>query len=375
MFSKLFSRRDSAEPAAAVAEVALSPPGDTDQALARADELFSLRRYWEALWVLENLQSRGVGHATLPLRIGRTHLALGNFRDAENWMRKALAASPDSTDARDGVISALVEQGEAAAAIAEWKTLYGPDDRDPRRLTWMVSCLAQKGDFADAEAAARRLLAIEPNQPGVWINLGIALEGQGQREQALGAFEEATRIDDRLGSGLDAFVNVGKQLAMLGRLDAALKLLEARLPAQPNIEGHFIYGETLLKAGRFHEGWRHYEFRWMRGVQVFLRHKSGHPIWNGQDLRGKTILVLKEQGMGDTIQFVRYLPMLKQRGATVLLQKVPGFDRSFAGVDRIVELEDSLEFDYYISLLSLAARVWHRHRQHSAKRSLPSRQC
>ncbi len=173
------------------------------------------------------------------------------------------------------------------------------------------------------------------------------------REQALGAFEEATRIDDRLGSGLDAFVNVGKQLAMLGRLDAALKLLEARLPAQPNIEGHFIYGETLLKAGRFHEGWKHYEFRWMRGVQVFLRHKSRHPIWNGQDLRGKTILVLKEQGMGDTIQFVRYLPMLKQRGATVLLQKVPGFDRSFTGVDRIVELEDALEFDYYISLLSL----------------------
>jgi Flp pilus assembly protein TadD len=331
----------------------LRDPENPELIFARATTLLMWGRHWEALWAFDSLRSRSWTHRLLPLRLGYTYLALGYFADAETWMRRAVEIDPDEIAAKDGLINAVMHQGRSSEAIAIWQRLFGTDDRDLGRLGWIVFCKSDTGDFSGAELDARRLLAIDANQPGVWVNLGIALNGLGRHEAALHAFREAMRLDDMLASDVDAFVNVGKQSMMLGQLDTCIETLEANLPHRPNIEGHLVYAEALLKSGRFAEGWRQYEFRWMRGAQVYLRHGPSRPVWSGQDLHGRTIFVRKEQGVGDTMQFIRYVPLLKQLGATVLLQKLPGIAMTFDGVDYVVEPEELPGYDYYINFLSL----------------------
>ena len=117
-------------------------------------------------------------------------------------------------------------------------------------------------------------------------------------------------------------------------------MFERNLPTRPAVHGHLSYAHALLKAGRFAEGWEQYEFRWLQDPLLSLRAKYPRPVWSGQDLNGKTILLRSEQGAGDMIQFVRYAPMLKALGATVLLTVLPGMEKlatGFAGIDQVLD--------------------------------------
>jgi len=328
-----------------------SPGPDIEFARARA--LFASDRFRESLWILDDLRARGWQHRLLSLQLGYVHLCLGHLEESERWMRMAVASDASDIKARNGLVNVLMQQRKTSEAIDTWKSLFGEEDVDPQRMTWIVYCEVERSNFDAAIQLGHRVLALDPEQPGVWINIGMALEGLGKREEALRAFEQAHAIDERLGSGIDAFVNVAKQSSMLGRLDDCLRIMRESLPARPSPEGHFIYAENLLKKGHFEEGWKQYEFRWMRGAQVFLRHGEGRPRWDGQDVAGKSVLVLKEQGVGDALQFLRYLPMLKQRGARVLLQRLPGLPIDVPGVDEIVDDFATATYDYYASMMSL----------------------
>ena len=143
----------------------------------------------------------------------------------------------------------------------------------------------------------------------------------------------------------------------MGDAEGAVEFYAARLPERPSASGHAHYAYALLTAGRFAEGWSQYEFRWLQQPLLARRPSFRKPVWDGQDLRGKTILLRTEQGIGDVIQFIRYAPHVKALGATVLLQVRPGVGelaRGFPGVDRILDPADAYpEFDFYIHLMSL----------------------
>ena len=134
-------------------------------------------------------------------------------------------------------------------------------------------------------------------------------------------------------------------------------VFRGKLPQRPVIHGHLSYAHALLKAGELREGWEQYEFRWLEDPLLSLRPKFPRPPWQGQDLRGKTILLRSEQGAGDAIQFIRYAPLLKKMGATVLLTVLNGIDdlaRWFPGVDQALDpKKPPPNFDYYVHMLSL----------------------
>ena len=129
------------------------------------------------------------------------------------------------------------------------------------------------------------------------------------------------------------------------------------LPRVPQAYGHLAYSQALLKSGRLREGWQQYEFRFLCEPSLSQREAFGRPTWSGQDLRGKTILLLAEQGLGDTIHFVRFAPRVKALGANVLLRVPVGFGdfaKGFSGIDKVIEVGAPLvEFDYYLNLMSL----------------------
>jgi Flp pilus assembly protein TadD len=328
-------------------------PGVPELALARARTLFYWGRYWESLWVCDALGESGWAHPQLTLQSAHAYLALGHHAEAESRMRSAMDADPGSAGARTGLIDALVRQGKFGEALEAWTRLFGPADDDRRRRTWMIFCRVELGDFARVETEAKRLLEEDPNQPGVWNNLGVALHGLGRRNEAMAAFVRSQEVDDSLRSGHDSFVNVAKQSAVMGHLDDCIRLLESELPQRPSTQGHVILSEALLKAGRVEEGWPQYEFRWLKQPLLYRRHGASKPMWTGQDVRGKTVLVRVEQGLGDAIQFVRYLPLLKRAGATVVLRRIPGITTAVPGVDRLVEKDEAFDYDFYVNLLSL----------------------
>jgi hypothetical protein len=145
--------------------------------------------------------------------------------------------------------------------------------------------------------------------------------------------------------------------ALLGDHERGMALIEGALrvaPASPN--AHLIHASQLLRNGRYEEGWLEYEWRFETGS--VLRAEIPRPRWDGGDLAGRRILVLAEQGIGDSIQFARFLPLLQHRGATVyfactaamapLLARTPGVDRWFP-----VEQETPADFDVYIPIGSL----------------------
>ena len=113
---------------------------------------------------------------------------------------------------------------------------------------------------------------------------------------------------------------------------------------------------TLLEDGKLKDGFEAYESRW--NLDRNPRRDLGKPLWDGRELKGKTVLVTHEQGFGDMIQFARYLPMVKARGGTVIVEVQPELARlmsTVAGVDRAINRGQPLpEFDFYLPMMSLA---------------------
>ena len=116
---------------------------------------------------------------------------------------------------------------------------------------------------------------------------------------------------------------------------------------------------TWLLAGDFKQGWPEYEWRWRTKQMRRFRPSFPQPLWDGSSLSGKTILLYAEQGLGDTLQFVRYAPLVKQQGGTVLLLCPAELGRilhTCAGIDHIVTAGSTLPpFDVQVPLMSLPA--------------------
>ena len=141
-----------------------------------------------------------------------------------------------------------------------------------------------------------------------------------------------------------------------GRRAEALHLLERNLVRNPDPNGHWLYSVMLLEMGRLAEGWEQHEFRWLKEPLLSRRWSMRCPIWQGQDVRGKTVMLHAEQGFGDAIQFIRYARQLKDLGARVIFDTFKGFDeisRDFEGVDEVLVEGTLPHFDYRIPLLSL----------------------
>ena len=149
--------------------------------------------------------------------------------------------------------------------------------------------------------------------------------------------------------------NLGAALHEQGRLQEALTCYEESIRLNPDYsEAHWNRALGWLVTGNFEQGWPEYEWRFKR--KIFPPRPFPQPIWDGSSLAGKTILVHAEQGLGDTLQFVRYVPLVKQHGGTVIVecpQRLMPLLRSCPGIDQIVAAGASLPpFDVHLPLLT-----------------------
>ncbi len=220
------------------------------------------------------------------------------------------------------------------------------------------NCARDSGRYEEAEAEYSFVLRLAPEHYGAWVNLGYVYEEQARHHEALQCYKRALELHPRLPG---TYVNIGNLLKELNDIAGSIAAYQAALRLEPNSpEAHHSLGLALLASGNMAEGWEEYEWR-LRchvtggriGVRAFPR-----PLWNGSSLEGKTIFVYGEQGLGDNIQFVRFLPRLKQLGGRViygcyhhlltLFERIPAAD---AIVD--VNSAELPPFDSYVALMSI----------------------
>jgi Flp pilus assembly protein TadD len=251
--------------------------------------------------------------------------------------------------------NALREAGLHEHALRVYRLVVRLDPSNLAAWNNLGITLQDGGGLTEAEEAFQNALAVDSSNPAVLNNLGFALLEQGKAEQAEELFRRGIASDASIP---DLHNNLGNALKERGDLEESKKEYRRAIALRPGFpQAHWNFAQVLLQTGEFAEGWLEYEWRWRRADFTSPRRDFSQPEWTGEDLTGKTILVHAEQGFGDALHFVRYVPLVANRGAAVVLECHPELVRLFSGVsgvDAIVAYGSALPgFDMHVPMMSL----------------------
>ena len=282
--------------------------------------------------------------------------ALKRDGDALDCLDKALALRPDDLDAQLNRGTALSTLGRPKEALTCFEAVVA---RDPRRTDALLNrgaVLAALDRPADALADFDAVLAQAPNHIEALYNRGNALCDLNRPAEALAAFDRAL---EGAPQKVRALNNRGRALQILNRHEDAVASFDKAIAVDKNYaDGHFNAALSLLTLGDLRRGFQEYEWRWKRSGMTDARRDYRGRLWLGEFPVGqRTILLPAEQGLGDTIQFVRYAPLLAHSGATVILEVHPELKMLLAQVDGIASCHARGEalpaYDAYCPLGSL----------------------
>jgi Flp pilus assembly protein TadD len=259
----------------------------------------------------------------------------GRLAEAESAYRAALHLRPDYAEAHNNLGSALSWQNRLAEAEAEYREAVRLRPDFAAAHNYLGNVFRKQGRLAEAEAAYREAVRLRPDYAEAHSNLGVALRDLDHLTEAESACREAVRLRP---DSAEARTNLGNALRDLGRLDEAEAAYREALRLRAGYaEAHNNLGMLLLSLGRFGEGWAEYDWRWQ--VRGQSRPAFGGPAWGGEPLSGGTLLLWAEQGLGDTLQFVRYAALVKERVGAIVLECPPALIPLLshcAGIDRLV---------------------------------------
>jgi len=210
---------------------------------------------------------------------------------------------------------------------------------------------------------------IEPEDPRVWLNKGVTFDALNDSLEAIKSYDLALKIDPGY---LEAYCNKANSLLVMGNYAEALAAYKSALTIKPK-DPDTLYNLSFLQLlqGNYDEGWKNYETRWFRENAPIRPFDHIQPLVNLDSIQGKNILVWSEQGLGDSIQFSRFIPHLASMGAQVSLVTQPQLIEILSTVEGIQEVFSQYEkvigtFDAQVPLMSLPFLF------HNAKQQFPS---
>ena len=319
--------------------------------------LLDLQRPAEALEANRRALAIRPDSALAQGNLGKALQDLGRLDEAIGAYHQAIVMQPDNATVLTNLSAALLEQGEweTAAAASRRAIALAPDNIMAHAN--LGSALLRLGAFDAALAACRRAVALGPAVGLVWSTLGGLLLELGALDEGATACRQAITLTPSLATAHFNLSHACKALNQLAEAEAACR--QAIVLRPDCADYHFLLGHILLVQGDFASGWAEYDWRWKLPAFAWLHNTYGEftqPLWSGEDLTGKTILIYTEQGLGDIMLFARYLPFVVARGGTVVVATHPPMQPLLDGIAGItvVAIPDALpQFDVQCPLLTL----------------------
>ncbi|MFN3077402.1 MAG: tetratricopeptide repeat protein, partial [Alphaproteobacteria bacterium] len=306
----------------------------------------ALAGYGKVLRLLPN-------HVEVLNNIGAIHFSRGELVEAEASFARILAVRPDSLKALKNIAVVCKSLGKRAEAIEYNKRAIAIDGNDLDALVGLGVILFEDARYFESIVYWRRAAALAPNNPRVLADFGLCLRWVYEPEEAEANLRKAMSME------VTAMANnaLGITLKLLSRYEEASECFRNAVRLDPNMN-ETIWNEATsrLLFGEFEAGWKLYEARWKVAAIPTPRRQYDRPHWEGEPLEGRRLLIHWEQGLGDTLQFIRYAQLVKQRGATVIALMQPEVVSLLARcpyIDQVIATNDPLPpFDYHIPLLS-----------------------
>ena len=289
----------------------------------------------------------------------------GHYEGADVICRLALMLAPERADLHFLQAHALHKLKRYEQALQAYERALALDGAMLEARNNLGAVLISLGRHQQAQEVLHELQQTAPHSASAWINLGNSYWAQGRSERAESAFRRALELEADNTTALD---NLASLMAQIGRPADAEALLRRSLAvissgsASTEVNLAFL----LLGQGRYAEGLRRYEARWSPRwpadvARIAQAPELDYPPWQGEPLQAKRVLVVHEQGAGDQIQFVRYLPLLLARGPQHITLICPAalqplfeqFESPRLSVRTVSRLDELAPHDYWVLLLSL----------------------
>jgi tetratricopeptide (TPR) repeat protein len=318
--------------------------------------------------------------------LGNALIALGKVEESVACFERAFELRPDLAEISYNLANTLQKVGRLEEAADFYRRALEIEPDRAETLCNLGNALNKLERLDEAELCFRRALDLKPDYAEALSNLGVAVMALERVDEAIGCFERALALKPDCAEALN---NLGNAFWKQGKLDSALACSERALALRPNyVEAHYNRGVvhydggeleaaaasferalalrpdyadahmdlsfTQLVRGDFANGWRNYEWRFEQKARPRI---FPQPLWRGQPLHGARILLHAEQGLGDSLQFLRFVPMVQAAGGEVVLD-IPARLRRIAellpGLAALVDTGAPLPpFDWHCPLMSL----------------------
>ena len=284
---------------------------------------------------------------------------LGKCSEAIDIYKQAAQLAPGCAEIHYNLANALQSEDRHSEATDNYRLALKLRPTYAQAYNNLAISLRESGQFEQAIEAYTQAIQLEPDCVRFHSNLASILQFRGRLAEALVHCERATGLEPDCA---EVYYNMASVLRDMGRCDEAVEENRRAIGLRPeHADTHWNQAIVHLLNGDFSEGWKQYEWRrktdWHTSAYP---HRHEKPRWSGESLAGKRLLVHCEQGLGDCIQFVRYLPMVKALGATVIFEAWPslcGLLKEFNEIDELVELsfetKTRAEFDLCVSVMDL----------------------
>jgi tetratricopeptide (TPR) repeat protein len=268
--------------------------------------------------------------------LGQALHALKRGTEAIEYLDRARGLAPDDVNILYQHANVLLSLDRPGEALSEFQAVLA---RAPLHVEARINCGLAQAALGLPEPALVEFdaaLALAPGHPSAHYNRGVALIKLGRCEEAVAANDSALAVEP---GHINALLNRGKALGQLNRYDEAIASYGQVLAIKKDhADAHFNQALALLTQGHYQRGFAAYEWRWRR-TGMPPQKSRGKPLWLGEyPLARKTILLHAEQGLGDTIQFARYAPILAAAGAKAVLEVQPELKALMSRLDGVASI-------------------------------------
>ncbi|MCL1466815.1 tetratricopeptide repeat protein [Argonema galeatum] len=320
---------------------------------AEALERLESGKYEQAEKIYLQIIEQHPNHSVAYKNLGNAVFNQGKLEEAIAYYQQGLTLDPDDAITYYHLAIVFQQQEKLEEAIAYYQQFLTLNPNSAAALNNMGQAFQAQGKLEEAIACYQQALTLDPSDALTYNNLGTALQAQGKLEEAIACFQQGIVLEP---NNAIAHNNLGLRFLKKHDFEKAIASYNRAIEIDPDyVEANWNRALLLLQIGDYKRGFAEYEWRWRR--EKTPARPFAQPLWDGSTLESGTILLHAEQGFGDTIQFIRYAPLVAQLVGHVIVechQPLVKLLTTVTAIEKVVARETTLpEFDVQAPLLSL----------------------